>query len=88
VKKIEKIINDFHETQSTKHPSFVHEKFLEKPIIRKIEFFLIDVDLRVSLCVPRLILRILKLTTMEVSSDPEICGIRTNDFCEANSWSD
>lgn len=52
VKKIEKIVNDFHENQSTKHLSFVNEKFLEKPIISKIDFFFINIDFRVNLCVP------------------------------------
>jgi hypothetical protein len=43
-------------------------------------FFFINVSVRASLRVHRLISWVLKLTTMQASSGPEICETRTGDL--------
>jgi len=51
-------------------------------------FIIINMSVRVSLRAPRLILRILKLTTMLVSSGSKICRTRTGDIYGVNLGSD
>jgi hypothetical protein len=44
------------------------------------DFFFINVGVQTSLYTARLILRALKLTTIQASNNPEVCETRTGNF--------
>ena len=54
-------------------------KYIIEPFY-KLSFFFFNVGVRTSLCASRLISRALKLTIMQASSAPEVCGTQTGDF--------
>jgi hypothetical protein len=49
-------------------------------LLLTIGFFFIIVDLQASLYTSRLISRVLKLTTMKISNDSEVCKTQTGDL--------